>query len=115
MIVAVKEGQVAETGTHDELMAIPNGIYKTLVRLQVRLHVVIVCFASQHFAQVYVFLQRAVDHDDKAGEQEDEDEEEDEDEDSQAWQAEDGRRSLTNFIFTFTPEKQTKSQNFLLF
>ncbi|XP_028410024.1 multidrug resistance protein 1-like [Dendronephthya gigantea] len=34
IIVAVKEGHVAETGTHDELMAIPNGIYKTLVRLQ---------------------------------------------------------------------------------
>ena len=35
MIVAVKQGQVAETGTHDELMKIPHGIYKTLVRLQV--------------------------------------------------------------------------------
>ncbi|XP_028410025.1 multidrug resistance protein 1-like [Dendronephthya gigantea] len=34
IIVAVKEGHVAETGTHEELMAIPNGIYKTLVRLQ---------------------------------------------------------------------------------
>ena len=36
IIVAVKEGRVAESGTHEELMAIPNGIYKTLVRFQVR-------------------------------------------------------------------------------
>ena len=35
IIVAVKDGHVAETGTHDELMAIPNGIYKTLVKFQV--------------------------------------------------------------------------------
>ena len=36
IIVVVKEDHVAETGTHEELMAIPNGIYKTLVRFQVR-------------------------------------------------------------------------------
>lgn len=34
IIVAVKEGQVAEMGSHDELMDL-NGIYKTLVKLQV--------------------------------------------------------------------------------
>ncbi|CAB3990056.1 multidrug resistance 1 isoform X2, partial [Paramuricea clavata] len=34
IIVVVKEGHMAETGTHEELMAIPNGIYKTLVRFQ---------------------------------------------------------------------------------
>lgn len=32
-IVAVKDGKVAETGTHDELMA-ANGVYKQLVLLQ---------------------------------------------------------------------------------
>ncbi|CAB4029963.1 multidrug resistance 1-like isoform X1 [Paramuricea clavata] len=64
IIVVVKEGHVAETGTNEELMAIPNGIYKTLVRLQ-----------------------KAVD--DESGEQDDEvSDEEDEDE---AWEAEDGR------------------------
>ena len=36
IIVAVKDGHVAEIGTHEELMAIPNGIYKTLVKFQVR-------------------------------------------------------------------------------
>jgi ABC-type multidrug transport system fused ATPase/permease subunit len=34
MIVAVRDGQVAETGTHDELMAL-DGLYSTLVKLQV--------------------------------------------------------------------------------
>lgn len=34
MIVAVREGQVAETGTHDELMAL-DGLYSSLVKLQV--------------------------------------------------------------------------------
>ena len=34
MIVAVREGQVVETGTHDELMAL-DGLYSSLVRVQV--------------------------------------------------------------------------------
>ena len=36
MIVAVKKGEVVETGTHDELMAL-NGVYNELVTLQVLL------------------------------------------------------------------------------
>jgi ABC-type multidrug transport system fused ATPase/permease subunit len=35
IIVSVKHGSVAETGSHDELMAL-DGIYKSLVVLQVR-------------------------------------------------------------------------------
>jgi ABC-type multidrug transport system fused ATPase/permease subunit len=34
MIVAVRDGHVAETGTHDELMAL-DGLYSSLVKLQV--------------------------------------------------------------------------------
>ena len=47
IIVVVKEGHVAETGTHEELMAIPNGIYKTLVRLQVLFPVVTILVFGQ--------------------------------------------------------------------
>jgi ABC-type multidrug transport system fused ATPase/permease subunit len=35
MIVAVKDGAVAEIGTHDELMEM-GGVYKQLVELQVK-------------------------------------------------------------------------------
>ena len=35
MIVAVKEGAVAEIGTHDELMK-KGGVYRQLILLQVR-------------------------------------------------------------------------------
>ena len=35
MIVAIKEGVVAEIGTHDELMK-KDGVYKQLILLQVR-------------------------------------------------------------------------------
>ena len=34
IIVAVREGQVAEKGTHDELMAL-DGLYSSLVKQQV--------------------------------------------------------------------------------
>jgi ABC-type multidrug transport system fused ATPase/permease subunit len=47
IIVVVKKGHVAETGTHEELMAIPNGIYKTLVRLQVLFPVVTILVFGQ--------------------------------------------------------------------
>jgi ABC-type enterochelin transport system ATPase subunit len=36
MIVAVKDGAVAEIGTHDELMEM-GGVYKQLVELQVKM------------------------------------------------------------------------------
>ncbi len=38
VILAIKEGRVAEQGTHDELMKIHNGIYKNLYELQIGLH-----------------------------------------------------------------------------
>jgi subfamily B ATP-binding cassette protein MsbA len=33
-IAVINEGNLAELGTHDELMAIPNGLYSTLYNMQ---------------------------------------------------------------------------------
>ncbi len=35
-IVAMRSGEVAEAGTHAELLAVPGGLYASLVALQVR-------------------------------------------------------------------------------
>jgi len=36
-IIVIDEGRIAECGTHEELMALPNGIYHKLVRIQTEL------------------------------------------------------------------------------
>jgi ATP-binding cassette subfamily B protein len=33
----IDDGRIAECGTHEELMALPNGIYHKLVRIQTEL------------------------------------------------------------------------------
>ena len=60
MIVAVKDGAVAEIGTHDELME-KGGVYKQLVELQVTQGVVYFVLLSfklmknlLHFAEIII-------------------------------------------------------------
>ncbi|MBU6321268.1 MAG: ABC transporter ATP-binding protein [Patescibacteria group bacterium] len=38
LILVLKDGAIAERGTHDELVAIPNGVYRHLYELHVGLH-----------------------------------------------------------------------------
>jgi ATP-binding cassette subfamily B protein len=36
-LVVVKDGRIVEAGTHDELLAVPDGLYRRLHELQVEL------------------------------------------------------------------------------